>query len=442
LTAEALRDSLFAVAGALEEGGGGAPFGANSMTPRRSVYVRAKRNDLDAFLATFDAPTPFAPVGARLVTNVPAQSLALLNDPLVWNLAARWASATARQGDDARAADMFEAATGRAPTAIERGQLLAYVEAAAAAADEHAGLLDASDAAIAAKRRQLAAILEPARASLLESGETEPGPAPTAAWDFGEGLRDQVGALHGTLRGSARVEDGALVLDGGGWLSTAPLPSPLAAKTLEAWVQLDTLDQRGGGVVTVQDLQGDVFDSIVYGERQPARWIAGSDHFNRTDDVGGPAERAALDRPVHLAVVYDGQGAVTIYRDGRPYGRSYEAGVARFAAGKAQVLIGLRHGDSAGGRALRGRVRAARLYDRALRPEEVAASSAGQPFVSRSRVLASLSDAARGRVQQLNEELRALRDERAKHTQEATDRDPWTLLAHALFNLKEFRFLR
>ena len=37
---------------------------------------------------------------------------------------------------------------------------------------------------------------------------------------------------------------------------------------------------------------------------------------------------------------------------------------------------------------------------------------------------------------------RALRDQRTKHTQEATDRDPWTLLAHALFNLKEFRFLR
>ena len=51
LTAEALRDSLFAVAGALEEGGAGAPFGANSTTPRRSVYVRTKRNDLDAFLA-------------------------------------------------------------------------------------------------------------------------------------------------------------------------------------------------------------------------------------------------------------------------------------------------------------------------------------------------------------------------------------------------------
>ncbi|MBT7451830.1 MAG: hypothetical protein HN793_13430, partial [Rhodospirillaceae bacterium] len=50
--------------------------------------------------------------------------------------------------------------------------------------------------------------------------------------------------------------------------------------------------QRGGGVVTLQDLGGDVFDSIVYGERQRARWIAAAQavHPAILRDIGGDAE--------------------------------------------------------------------------------------------------------------------------------------------------------
>ena len=51
--------------------------------PRRSVYVRVRRNDLDPFLATFDAPAPHTTRGRRDVTNVPAQALTLANDPFV-----------------------------------------------------------------------------------------------------------------------------------------------------------------------------------------------------------------------------------------------------------------------------------------------------------------------------------------------------------------------
>ena len=295
LTAEGLRDSLFAVAGALSDDAYGPAFGANSTTPRRSVYVRTKRNDLDAFLATFDAPTPFAPGGARLVTNVPAQSLAMLNDPLVWELAGRWAGATASVGDDARrTAGMFEATTGRPPTQPERERLLQYVrDADAATARQRAERAD-TDAALAAVRAELEGLLEPQRRALLGEETTQAGPAPTASWDFREGLQDQVGALHGELRGSAVRDERGLVLDGRGWLSTPALGRELTAKTLEAWVQLDGLDQQGGGVVTVQDLRGDMFDALVYGERERRRWIAGSDHFRRTDDVDGDGDADVL----------------------------------------------------------------------------------------------------------------------------------------------------
>ena len=443
LTAESLRDSLFAVAGALEERRYGPPFGANTNTARRSVYVRTKRNNLDQLLAAFDAPTPFAPVGARLVTNVPAQSLTLLNDPLIWELAERWAASTSGLGDRGeRAASMFEAATGRAPTQAERERLVAYVDAAAAAERSRTAEVAAVDAAVAQVEERIEALISPARASLLQSSDAATGPAPIASWDFRGGLQDQVGALHGTLRGTARLDESGLVLDGGGWMATSPLRRSLNAKTLEAWVKLDDLDQRGGGVLTVQDLRGDVFDGIVYAERQRARWIAGSDHFRRTEDVDGGDEHAAGDQPVHVAVAYEADGTVTIFRNGRPYGRSYRTDVARFERDDAQVLVGLRHGSSAGGRALRGKVLAARLYDRALSAGEVLASASGEPFVSRERAMAALSDAARGEVRRLDAQLDELRGRRARHDEEHTARGAWTLLAHAIFNLKEFRFLR
>jgi len=443
LTAESLRDSLFAVTGALSEDRYGPPFGANSGSPRRSVYVRSKRNDLDQLLQTFDAPTPFAPVGARLVTNVPAQSLALLNDPLLWRLAERWADATKEITEDgARAAAMFEAATGRRPSDEEREDLLAYLRATKSAAATQAETYGVTTRAIRDLRDRRDALLEPTRAALLKAGNARPGPAPLAAWDFRTGLKDQIGGLNGALRGTARIDEQGLVLDGRGWLATSPLQQRLSAKTMEAWVKLDDLDQSGGGVITVQNLDGGVFDALVYGERQRAKWIAGSDNFNRTDDVGGPAERLAADQPIHLAAVYDGRGNITLYREGEPYGRPYKTGSAQFEAGAAQVLIGLRHGDQPNGRALRGRVSAARLYDRALSAEELAASAAGQPFISRERALMSLTGAARRQVLELEAELAGLEAQAALQKEERTERGPWTLLAHALFNVKEFRFLR
>ena len=168
----------------------------------------------------------------------------MLNDPLVWELAGRWARATASAGDDAqRTAGMFEAATGRAPTQPERDRLLQYVRDADAAATRQRTERADTDAALAAVRAQLEGLLEPQRRALLGEETTPAGPAPTASWDFREGLQDQVGKLHGELRGTAVRDERGLVLDGRGWLSTPALERELSAKTLEAWVQLDGLDQ-------------------------------------------------------------------------------------------------------------------------------------------------------------------------------------------------------
>ena len=50
---------------------------------RRSIYREVRRNFLDPMMTTFDRPIPFTAFGKRNVTNVPAQSLILMNDPFV-----------------------------------------------------------------------------------------------------------------------------------------------------------------------------------------------------------------------------------------------------------------------------------------------------------------------------------------------------------------------
>jgi hypothetical protein len=90
---------------------------------RRSIYTGMRRNFLPTLMQTFDAPTPFSTVGKRNVTNVPAQSLALMNDPLFHQQARVWAERLFREMPDAdgakRVSWLFESAYGRLPTAKE-----------------------------------------------------------------------------------------------------------------------------------------------------------------------------------------------------------------------------------------------------------------------------------------------------------------------------------
>ena len=47
-------------------------------------------------MLAFDTPTPFSSMGRRNVSNVPAQPLILLNDPLVVELADDWSKQAAK----------------------------------------------------------------------------------------------------------------------------------------------------------------------------------------------------------------------------------------------------------------------------------------------------------------------------------------------------------
>lgn len=205
------------------------------------------------------------------------------------------------------------------------------------------------------------------------------GPLPAHWWTFETNGDDLRGKLDARLEGGARIERGRLILDGvSAFASTDALAAPLRAKTLEAWVALPSLDQGGGGVLTVETTGGAIFDSLVFAEKQSRRWMAGSNNGRRTQNFDGPAEDAAPGALTHLALVYGTDHRITLYRNGVPYGASYvptgmESELREFKAGESRVLLGRRH--TGGGRAfLRAEIEEARLYDRALSPAEVTAS--------------------------------------------------------------------
>jgi len=149
LPAEAIRDSILTVSGGLDPQlyghsvpvhltsymtGRGRPgkSGPVDGEGRRSIYGEIRRNFLPPFLLTFDMPGPFGPKGKRSVSNVPAQALALLNDPFVIQQATEWAQQSLKDqpdlSDEARLKQMYEAATGQLPSSQELASLKAFLD--------------------------------------------------------------------------------------------------------------------------------------------------------------------------------------------------------------------------------------------------------------------------------------------------------------------------
>lgn len=270
--------------------------------------------------------------------------------------------------------------------------------------------------------RELADLEGPVRERLLAERQTggPVAPTPFARWDFEGDALDRVGGLNATLHGAAKIDQGKLVLDGRtAYASTKSVGRPLAAKTLEAWVVLSNPDQRGGGVITVQTPNGGAFDSIVFGEREPGHWMAGSEGFSRFQSFQGTREiETGL---IHVAIVYSEEGTITAYRNGLPYGKPYRPnGALALAAGDWQVLLGLRHGTQAGGdRLLAGAIETAQLYDRALAPEEVAASAGRKDVLTPAEIAAAMTPAQQETRKALMAERQSI-DSRLKAIRETT----------------------
>lgn len=264
---------------------------------------------------------------------------------------------------------------------------------------------------------ELQAVDAPARNRVIAAKNVKPRPVvavprPIARWDFTKGLEDQIGKAHCKLHGAARRDATGLILDGkDGYAASEPLEPRLYGKTLEAWVKLTDLGQKGGGVLSIQSLDGNIFDAIVFGEREPGRWMAGSNGYQRYKSFDAPEETEANQRFVQLAIVYRVDFGVQCFRDGKPYGSVYEApAVQSFDGGKSQAVFGLRHSPVGGGKMLAGTIARAQLYDVALAPEQVAKSAGATPDEpTDDEVLAQLTFAERARRNRLLRDISQLR---------------------------------
>jgi hypothetical protein len=272
---------------------------------------------------------------------------------------------------------------------------------------------------LAELRKKMAAIDEPARQRILATRLPNEKVAvaftpPIARWDFTTGLDDRLGDLDVQLQGGAHRTEHGLLLDGiAAFASTPTLSRELKEKTLEAWVSLSRFDQGGGGVIGLQTFDGQSFDSIVYGEREPRRWLAGSNGFVRTKDVGGTDETESDGSPIHVAVTYAPDGTISVYRNGQHYGQPYTTTLHTFAANTSQAVFGLRHAPVGANKLLAGTIARAQLYDRALSADEIAASAGvANNSVSADEIIACLPAGQRAVRRQLLFEISRLETRR------------------------------
>jgi hypothetical protein len=244
--------------------------------------------------------------------------------------------------------------------------------------------LKALETQLRVSQGQLDDLIKPIRERILEAKKKETGTKkpvdlkPFAAWEFNGDLKDSIKSLHLKAHGKIHYKDGMVVLNRS-FLQSSNLPIDLEAKTMEVWLVLDDVGQRGGGAMTIQG-PGDFFDSIVLGERQPQHWISGSNGFARTLDFPGSVPEQKTKELVQLTMVYQADGTTLLYRNGQPYGKPFRKGSATFPKNRTSVLFGLRHVPAGGNKFLSMSVDKARLYDRALTAAEVAASYSGDNF--------------------------------------------------------------
>jgi len=276
-------------------------------------------------------------------------------------------------------------------------------------------------------------LLQPVRTRLLAARKKEPGVKsavdlrPYAAWEFNGDLKESVNSLDLQSHGKIQFEDGMVVLNRA-HLQSKMLPIDLKAKTLEVWCKVANLNQRGGGLMGIQG-PGDFFDTIVLGERKPQHWISGSNGFRRTNDFPGSTPETKTNQMLHLAMVYQADGTTTLYRDGKPYGKPYRKGSTTFPKNRSSVLFGLRHLPAGGNKFLTVRIDKARLYNRALTSDEVAASSRGNNlYISDKELLQALTPKQRTNQQTL---AKTLQQSRIALKQVPPFQDPKTLQQNA-----------
>ncbi|MEZ6140427.1 MAG: PSD1 and planctomycete cytochrome C domain-containing protein [Zavarzinella sp.] len=146
MEAEVIRDTVFQLSGNLSQNMGG-PGIAPHLTPfmigrgrpaggpldghgRKSIYLQVRRNFLNPMMLAFDAPQPFTAIGKRSISYVPAQALALMNNPMVEQQTRKWAAHLLEKYPDAdeRISRIYLQSLGRKPSVDERNLIMSYLQ--------------------------------------------------------------------------------------------------------------------------------------------------------------------------------------------------------------------------------------------------------------------------------------------------------------------------
>ena len=140
LEAEAIRDAILAASGQLDHSIGGEsiyPYRDKSNADRRlfvgpldghgrrSLYIKTNLMEPTRFLSTFNTPGGKVTEGQRESSNVPAQALALLNDPFVHQQGRKWAEQLVADSElsiEKRIKEMFLTALARPARKEELGE--------------------------------------------------------------------------------------------------------------------------------------------------------------------------------------------------------------------------------------------------------------------------------------------------------------------------------
>ncbi|MDA1050989.1 MAG: PSD1 and planctomycete cytochrome C domain-containing protein [Planctomycetota bacterium] len=130
LEAEIIRDSLLAVSGTLDR----TMFGKGTLdqsSTRRSMYFTVKRSELIPILQLFDAPDTMQAIATREESTVAPQALALLNSPIIRDLATKFAVQVRPNAETSieQAIDRaYQVALSRPATDAERAAMTEFIQ--------------------------------------------------------------------------------------------------------------------------------------------------------------------------------------------------------------------------------------------------------------------------------------------------------------------------
>ena len=214
---------------------------------------------------------------------------------------------------------------------------------------------------------------------LMALGQNEKKGDLVGHWTFEKGrtLTDLTGNFGQIELKGARVKDGQLHISEGKWALTTGYAGPTIGpnKTLVAWVYLDNLDSVAGAPLSVSMSSDAMYDAIVYAQREPGRWMAGSTYGIRTMNAVPGFEEKETSKLIQLAISYknvNGDAQIVIYRNGERIGAYTFGAIAKWVAGDVEALFGPRvvfQGETYGW--IEARVEDARVYNAVLSQDEI-----------------------------------------------------------------------